>query len=228
MPFRRLGDPLFSMGLGERLGLGNRVTAGGVPWYLAVGVTPLAVWVAKGAASLAASKVNLVTPGIHDLTDGVAPTLQADGWLGNSSAYLFTDIVPTLTYTLAIRVSGQNDAIRAHGGVSSSATQNFLIRNSGAGNVNFQNGNQQVYAAAFATNEVVVIAGKTVFVNGVQQTSVSAGGSNPTHVITLIGYNNAGVITARLSQGNMQAAAIWNTTLTPAQALVVSASMALL
>lgn len=42
-----------------------------IPWYLAGGApTPVGAYQAKGAASYAASLVNLANPGINDLTEG--------------------------------------------------------------------------------------------------------------------------------------------------------------
>lgn len=201
---------------------------GATPWYLAGGApTPIAVWWAKGAASVAASQVNLVNPGTYDLTSGLAPVLEASGWVGANRAWA-TGIVPALTYTIAVRVSGQNDAIRTMAGCTSSASQNFYIRNSGSGNVNWQCGNNNVYVACFAAAAVIVMAGKTTFYNGTQQTTIAAGGTDPTHEIYLMALNSGGSTSSTMTQGHMQGAAVWNSTLTPAQAIAVSVAMAAL
>src|SRR4030042_328416 len=56
-----------------------------IPWYLSGGIPKadcLAAYQPKGAASYAASKVNIVNPGTYDLTDGAAfPTWDVvNGW----------------------------------------------------------------------------------------------------------------------------------------------------
>lgn len=52
-------------------------------WWQAGGTTgAVAAYLAKGAASYAASKVNLVSPGTYDLTDGAT----FPGWVATSSA----------------------------------------------------------------------------------------------------------------------------------------------
>ena len=79
-PFR----PAFDAGL----------AAAAVPaWWLAGGApTPIAVYQPKGAASLAASYVNLANPGTYDAAPGTAPTLDASGWVFNGSKYLVAGI----------------------------------------------------------------------------------------------------------------------------------------
>lgn len=77
-------------------------SAGGgdsTPWYLAGGVDAancVAAYQAKGAASYAASKVNLANPGTHDLTDGPVPMLfdSSCGWKNDNTdnMYLVTDL----------------------------------------------------------------------------------------------------------------------------------------
>lgn len=65
------------------------------PWYLNGGISKancVAVYQPKGAASYAASKVNLVTPGTYDLSDGAAfPTWAfATGWTFNGATQYLT------------------------------------------------------------------------------------------------------------------------------------------
>ena len=56
----------------------------------------------KGAASLAESYINLVRPGTLDAAVGVAPTLDALGWVSAGSARLMTGYVPTGTTSMII------------------------------------------------------------------------------------------------------------------------------
>ncbi len=74
---------------------GRAVAPPVTPWYLSGGIAGancIGAYQAKGAASYAASKVNLNNPGTNDLSDGAAfPTWAADtGWtfVAASSQYL--------------------------------------------------------------------------------------------------------------------------------------------
>jgi len=104
---RVIPDPI-----GRLCGGGLSVVDGGgaaaVPWWatgLAATSDCVGAYLAKGAASLAASYVNLASPGTHDLTASVAPTFDAaTGWtLNGSSQYLITDIVPGANYSAFVQ-----------------------------------------------------------------------------------------------------------------------------
>lgn len=59
---------------------------GAAPWWMAAGVTPIVAYQAKGAASYAASKVNLAQPGTYNATEYVAPSWDAaTGWSFNGT-----------------------------------------------------------------------------------------------------------------------------------------------
>ena len=82
-----------------RLGAGKQTSAA-VPWWLSGGIAAancIAAYQPKGAASLAASYVNLASPGTYNLTippGMTAPTWDTSyGWLGNGKC-LDTGIVP--------------------------------------------------------------------------------------------------------------------------------------
>jgi hypothetical protein len=72
------------------------------PWWMASGVTPLAAYQAKGAASLAASYINLANPGTFDIVPGVAPSFNTlTGWGFNGlTQFLRTGVVPQVNYTI--------------------------------------------------------------------------------------------------------------------------------
>lgn len=209
--------------------IGNKMSVS-VPWYN-TGNTPdpLAIWQAKGAASLAASYVNLVNPGTHDLTVGVAPTLDSYGWVSDAGlAYLVSDIVPTLSYTLIARVTA-TAAVQAFIGVQTSATQRFYFRNT-ITDVNVLRGSATAATAPAITDDAVyAMAGITPYRNGVPETAMSDAGTDPTHPIMVMGYNLAGAVASRMLTGTkMAAAAVWNTILTPQQVLDVSTALAAL
>ncbi len=84
-------------------------------WWLAGGIDPddcIAAYQPKGAASYAASKVNLANSGTHDLSDGTAyPSWDASkGWTFTkaNSQYLISDINPAAGNSTIVRVANVN------------------------------------------------------------------------------------------------------------------------
>lgn len=205
----------------------DMVNGGDVPWYRAGGSpSPIAVWVGRGAENLAASLVNLITPGTHNLTADGTAALEELGWDANNSMYLITDLVPGLDWTVITKHSNQNDSSRFMFGATTDATSNFYCRHSGTLNANFLNGNQGVYVyGGFSVSGVMGMAGKTTFINGVQKDTIVAGGNAPTHPLFLMALNNAGSPLSKMTQGHLVAAAVWNSTLTPAQMIAVQTAL---
>lgn len=79
--------------------------AAATPWYLSGGApTPIVAYQPKGAASLAASYVNLVNPGTLDAAPGTAPTWDAtNGWIFNGTTqYLTTGDAPSAAGSVII------------------------------------------------------------------------------------------------------------------------------
>ena len=74
-------------------------------WWEVTGETCVAAYQPIGAASLAASYSNLANPGTYDAAPGTAPTLDADGWVFASSAYLKSGVIPGAAYTMIVRFS---------------------------------------------------------------------------------------------------------------------------
>jgi len=100
--FGRLFSPTFSPK--------SQAVSGG--WWLAGGIPAsncIAAYQSKGAASYAASKVNLNNSGTHDLSDGAAyPAWDTStGWTFTkaSSQYLISDINPTEGGSTILRVA---------------------------------------------------------------------------------------------------------------------------
>ena len=103
-----INGPLGSKaGIGFALGRGlKRAVPGG--WWLAGGISPAvctAAYQAKGAASYAASKVNLANPGTYDAADDAnLPSWDAvNGWLFTGSEYLKTTFTAGLAGTVMVR-----------------------------------------------------------------------------------------------------------------------------
>jgi len=83
--------------------------AGAVSWWVVAGKTCVAAYQPKGAADIAASYVNLASPGTYNAAPGTAPTWDAtSGWIFNGSTqYLTTGVIPTVfnTWTVIVRFS---------------------------------------------------------------------------------------------------------------------------
>jgi hypothetical protein len=75
-------------------------------WWTAGGTGCVGAWAAKGAASQAASYVNLAQPGTYDLTLGVAPTWNtATGWTFNGlTKYLLSSSAIPIAQTWSVLI----------------------------------------------------------------------------------------------------------------------------
>jgi hypothetical protein len=94
------GAQLIVPGLDVRQGGGSSDAS----WWLAAGVTPVAAYAAKGAASLASSYINLALPGTYDLTTTQAPTFVAGGWDFDSAGdFLTATVTVDTTWTVMAR-----------------------------------------------------------------------------------------------------------------------------
>lgn len=90
----------------------------------------------------------------------------------------------------------------------------------------YRNGGMLNVAPAFAAGSLAIANGNA-FRNGVQEPGVIPAGAVPTAPMWVGRYNNAGAAVKCLL-GNIQAIAIYNTTLTAPQVAAVSAAMAAL
>ena len=205
--------------------------AAAAPWWLAGGApTPIAVYQPKGAASLAASYVNLANPGTYDAAPGVAPTwASATGWTfaAASSQYLATGVTATTTaWSIIVSFSNasQATAYRVLCGYYISAASGFAIFPLG-NNVNcyFSNGTENAFGSAVSSG-VVGMAGKGCYVNGNLRGTLSAGGASNGRSITIGGDAVGG----RYMSANVLSLAIYSATLTAGEVAAVSAAMAAL
>lgn len=244
--------PRWSM-FGGRVGsvLGSRGGVGGVlgsgrggaaaPWWLAGGVSAancVAAYQPKGAASLAASYVNLANPGTYDASAPVAaPTFDtATGWTFNGSTqHLLTGIVPAnLTYTYIVRFSDGPTSGGGYSTVLSSYNGNsqcvWMSTKNTAGYRMYGHGNLLNSSGAAAAAGVQAIVGNGAYFNGSSEGTIPTG-STPTPQITIATLNNGGTpatSTTFAFNGKIQAIAIYNTTLTAPQVAAISAAMSLL
>lgn len=202
-----------------------------VNWWEVVGATCLAAYQPVGAADYAASKTNLANPGTYDAADGIAyPTWAAEtGWtFDGASQYLATGITPTTDMTFILRLSGCVDGNRYAFGAYRTAAPSTLIGISplSGGKAYFYYHRYGNYALATgAAAGVFAINTTNAFLNGSSVGALSTPvASEPEFAFFLGCLNTAGSPNYYLS-GQIQAAAIYSTSLTPEQIATVSAAM---
>lgn len=216
---------------------GVRLSGGGgdTPWWLAGDIDPAVVVAAyqpKGAASLAASYVNLANPGTNDAAPVVAPTFAAaTGWTFNGSTqYLTTGIVPDGNTSMLVRFSDTTGNVVA--GVSrtiSGSNQGwFYIIPAGAAKIRWR------YGATFANGSaaapaagVVALAGGIGYLNGVVDKTAMPWVPSQTGDIVIGALREITGSTSINSffVGKVQAFMVANTTLTAGQVAALSAAM---
>lgn len=184
-------------------------------WWNLFGVIPLANCVAayspKGAADLAASYVNLVTPGTYNAAPGSAPGWDVtNGWIFDAtSKYLVTGVVPASGYSMIIRFSGISGT--SGNGLFGQFTTNArfeIYPNFNVGNpVIYANGNGFKAIVTAMTSGVLAIAGNIGYRNGsVDTTAIGTWTTTTTKDIYIARINGFG--TSIVS--NIQAVAIYN------------------
>lgn len=206
------------------------LSGGSVPWYRAGGApAPIAVWQAKGAASKAASLVNLVNPGTYNLIEvNTMGFATATGWEGSGTAYFRTGIVPTVNYTVAIRVAGIDDAFEGLIG-SQDASGAIAIRLAGGGNVHFVVGTAGGnYIAGYNTNMTLVFTNTRYNINGYAG-ALASGTGNPGIEMFIGAYNASGTPTFPIDPTDfIIGAAVWDTSLLAVPMESVRAALAAL
>ncbi len=188
---------------------GGHVPVGVVlPWFRAGGAPqPLAAYCPLGAASLAASYVNIANPGTYNAAPGVAPTWNAsNGWIGNGSAFLNTGIVGSTDFTVVVRVSGVASGAYTAFGVW--GTQ-FAVFPNLSGNVRYWTADIHQVAPGLSAGVLALnrVAG---YRNGAFDVGIDDPDAAWTQPLWLLGTNSAGSLAWGLV-GNLQLAAIYNT-----------------
>jgi hypothetical protein len=204
--------------------------AAAAKWYEGA----IAAYQPKGAASLAASYVNLANPGVNNAAPGVAPTWDAaTGWIFNGSTqFLKTGIIGAESLTMIIRfldasVSVNQELCGSTGAGVGSATRFRIVNN--------LNGQRAYYYGSAVTNRVtpsvtngiMALAGNNGYFNGVPD-GTPTGTWSGTGADNYIGASNFAGTTIGFSIVKVQAFGIWPSILTPAEVATVSAAMAAL
>lgn len=190
----------------------------------------VAAYAPKGAASLAASYINLANPGTYNAAPGVAPTFNTvDGWTFNGTTqYLSTGIIPSNVYTWSVlcRFSNGGTGDRCLCGTRTGSSYFFIRHNQGGTAVGYYYGSNGVSTVApGATSGVLGFAGTSAYRNGVLNGTIT-GGTIPTftHGIYIGGYNSSGSFFEAFS-GKIQALAIYSTTLTAGEVATLTTLM---
>lgn len=207
-------------------------------WWVVPGKTCVAAYQPIGAASLAASYVNLANPGTYDAAPGVAPTwASATGWTFNGSTqYLTTGITPPRdqTWSLLVRYVEPNwsstgweslmGSFSTYGGYSG-----FLVQGRDAIGLHFWTGT--TYNNAFSVlplTGVFGFAGTNSYLDGVPGQTTASGPATGNHLSLWIGGLNSSGALAQPVGGSILACAVYSDTLTAGEVATLSAAMAAL
>lgn len=191
-------------------------------WYTAPsGATCVAAYDAIGAASLADSYVNEVTPGTYNAAPGVAPAwAYGTGWTFNGTTqYLTTGYVPGAGSSLIARVSGLPNTNNHVAGL-------YLVWAVGAWTAKFfyAHGSWKIGAAiGLPFTGVLAVANTKGYVNGAADpgTVTGAGGVATAY----IGAGNSGGVATAFAACSVQAVAFYSGTLSAADVLALTTAM---
>lgn len=202
------------------------------PWYKVDSITAVGAYRAKGAASYAASKVNLPNPGVNNLAEGNGVVLwdATNGWqlTRAESKYLTTGIVPQKTWSALVRFAGAESGITGFifgTDTSAGGGASFSVLRTSGGPIQYRN-----WATLTGTNYAVGVAGITPtdgYKDGIDDGDIvqTQTGIAPTIYIGCV--NNAGVPAFFLTV-NIQAIVFFNQALTPTQVATMATRMAAL
>jgi len=208
------------------------------PWWLsgeiaASAANCIAAYQPKGAASYAASKVNLANPGTYDLIDtGHIPAWSSlNGWLFNGSTYLDTGIIPASDWTMIVGFDfAQPMSLTSWMcGVDSAGNARFYLaptwnqtkRLYGSGGYSVKNG---IYSSG-----IMAIAGQQPYFNGATDgAALTAWDTTQSRPIFIGCLNQISGSPIYYYKGNIQAISIYSVALTAPQVAALSAAMAAL
>jgi len=208
----------------------NLVPGAATPWYLAGGLSSgncVVAYRAKGAASYAASKINLNNPGVNDAFEGAAPAWSAaDGWTCSGGQYLFS-VVPSGGWSMLVQFSNLAANINPVVGMYESGNVRLNIYPYYTdSNVYYRSGGSGQIADPYGAGNAAVTPAFG-YKNGAPH--VAIGGTwNGTATCRLVigGANASGSINC--CSCKIQAFALYNITLSDSQVAALAAAMAAL
>lgn len=204
------------------------VAAGRVPWYRAGGAPmPVAAYQPKGAASYAASLVNIANPGTYNATEGVAPSwATGTGWDCRTPVLsrLECAVVPSSGWSAIISLNVVEPGGGNYGRAFEDSSGNAfgILPTTGAPGMLFKNGGMLTIPNQTGVL-ILAIAAASAYVNGVLAGAipVGAGYVGPIHL------GNRFALDRHLG-GFIRSFAIYSSTLTAPEVAAVSAAMAAL
>ncbi len=201
-------------------------------WWYVPGKTCIAAYQPKGAASYAASKVNLANPGTYDATEGVAPAWDAAiGWsFDGVTQYLDTGVLYDTT--------GQKGSMIVH--LTSTDNGDFILV--GNGNTSFSgfgimpnrysrarwlhDGSCTAAVGVFLGAGIMGIGGASAYLDGVFQGTITTSGRTTRAIF--IGAGNSGTGPAMFCTGTIRQMSIYSDALSADEVAAVSAAIAAL
>lgn len=208
------------------------LASGAAGWWVVAGKTCVAAYQPKGAASLAASYVNLANPGTYDAYAGVAPTWgAATGW-GKSTGenwYLKTDLVVSTntSWTFLVRFSNAASVSGNAFGLYGGAANKRLQLDVWSGAIDFGNGGLLAAGTGSSADQVAGFAGATAYVDGLPVGQIPTGDAH-SNDIYIGAVNVLDAPNYYLGVGYLKILAIYSGTLSGAEVATVSNSMSLL
>jgi hypothetical protein len=208
----------------------SQAKKGGGWWDLNGTITScVAAYQPKGAASYAASKVNLANSGTYDATDGAAyPTWDAStGWKFNGSTqYLKCGFTPTTqSHSAIIRFNDMQAGNGALFGAWYSRNVHYLIQpyHSEPG-CRYWSGSNPLVTSVIATG-VLAIAGNKAYKNGTAETGTLPTGSSSAKPECYIGGYNSNNTFTGASNVYITAFAYYSATLTATEVANLTTAM---
>lgn len=198
------------------------------PWWLAGGIPRdacVAAYQPIGAASLAASYINLADPGTYTCSvNYTAPTLSStNGWVFSGQGNLSTTIIwiNSQKWSALMRFNGAANSSQYMFGYWSGSAAIFGINPYTSTSTSYYNGGTLTIATGGISEGVLGIAGNSAYRNGIRETGNigSPSGTNTNPIIIAGGYfDNKRVI-------NIQAFVVYNSTLTADQVVSLTNAM---
>ena len=213
-----------------------------IPWYLSGGVAAancIAAYKSIGAASLAASYINLANPGTYDLTvhaAGTAPNFNTvTGWqfVAAGPDALNTGYVPgnTVNRSIIARISGAtvDAATRGICGTRSGNAFYGIMNTTAESKAYFYNGNGTnnglyVHSTNIADG-VLAISGLDAYLDGVDIGNIGTAAANYNLGTAAVGIGLMTGVVSNLFNGYILAVAMYDIALTPAQVSAISTAM---
>ena len=232
----RVGTRVMHIGAGGVQVIHPRSAA--AAWWMAGGVIPIAAYQAKGAATYAASKVNLANPGTYDLTEGngAVPWATGTGWgfVAASAQWLDTGVVPTLdqTWSAFVQYSGMTVIVFAilMGSYKSTVPSGTLLITTPASGMRVFHGAIATYAttAPWLLTGNYGVAGTIPYRDGIAEPNTVPASSGTTNLSLYIGAANADGAAVSFCTATLRAVVLYSSVLTPAQSLAIATAMAAL